>query len=308
LRLATLSTPYGLRVAAYEPDGLLDLQATHVLSLRATPATIDRTVERAAIELPADLMRFLDAGAPALATAREALAFGRGLSRGAPPWSAHATATLGPAVPRPGKLVILRGNYLKHRVEMAPRLGTSVERPDRPRYFMKPASAVIGHGESIVHPALSSDVQHEVELAVVIGRPCRRVVVEHALEYVAGYTILLDMTARDLSGKDDRNKSFDTFAPIGPCLATPDEVGDPHRLALSLRVNGAIRQQGSTSALEFRVEELIAFLSEAMTLLPGDVISTGTPEGVGPVKPGDVIEAEIERIGVLRCPVVAETA
>jgi 5-oxopent-3-ene-1,2,5-tricarboxylate decarboxylase/2-hydroxyhepta-2,4-diene-1,7-dioate isomerase len=302
-----MATPYGYRVGALEPDGFLDLQAAEVLRLvQADSLPLPMALARAEAALPADMMAFLAAGRAAEQAARAALEFGRSLGRGSPAWYAAEVTPLGPVVPRPQKIMVMRGNYIRHRAEMAPRLGISVERPERPRFFVKPATAIVGHGQSIAYPRLSQEVHHEVELAVVIGKQGRWIPQEQAYDFIAGYTVFLDMTARDLSGKDDRNKSFDTFAPIGPCLVPPSDLGDPHELSLSLRVNGQVRQQGTTRDLEYRIPELVSFLSEATTLMPGDVISTGTPEGVGPVQPGDVIEAEIEGIGVLRCPVVAE--
>jgi 5-oxopent-3-ene-1,2,5-tricarboxylate decarboxylase/2-hydroxyhepta-2,4-diene-1,7-dioate isomerase len=181
-----------------------------------------------------------------------------------------------------------------------------IEGADRPRYFSKAPTAVVGHRQPIIYPRLSRSVQHEVELAVVIGKPGRYIPIERVDEHIAGYTIFLDMTARDLSQKDDRWKSFDTFGPIGPCLVPPADVGDPHDLSLKLWVNGTLRQDGTTRDLDFKVPEILSFLSEVFTLLPGDVLSTGTPAGAATIEPGDVIEAEIQGIGRLRCPVVAE--
>jgi 2-keto-4-pentenoate hydratase/2-oxohepta-3-ene-1,7-dioic acid hydratase in catechol pathway len=285
----------------------LDLQAAAVLASDPSWSSVGDIIKEQSVLLPSDMNTFLALGEPAIAAATSALEFVRDLPRSIPPWYKHGEIKLGPVVPAPPRIFILRGNYIRHRQEMNPRFGTSVERPDRPRYFHKPPTTVIGHGGEIIYPRLSHEVHHEVELAVVIGRSGRWIPESIAYEHVAGYTILLDITARDLSGRDDRNKSFDSFAPIGPCLASTVEVPDPDNVGLTLRINGELRQKGSTADLEYRIPEIISFLSEAITLLPGDIISTGTPEGVGPIHPGDLIEAEAEGIGTLRCSVIAES-
>ena len=293
-------------MGALEADGAIDLQAAEVVRLRSVDGAEPGTAfTRAAQRLPSDMMAFLAAGPSAIAAARGALAFAASLERRAAPWYPLEGLDLGPVVPRPQKVFVMRGNYLRHRAEMAPRVDPN--RPDRPRYFVKPSTTITGHGRPIVYPRISNNVHHEIELAVVIGCGGRWISPDQVRAHLAGYTILLDMTARDLSGKDDRNKSIDTFAPIGPCLVPPDDLGEPDELTLTLRVNGEVRQHGSTRDLEFRIPEIVAFISEAVTLAPGDIISTGTPEGVGPVVPGDVIEAQIDGIGTLRCPVVAES-
>jgi acylpyruvate hydrolase len=305
MRLVSFQSPYGVRLGALEPGGVLDLQAAEVLRLRRSEGRpLSEAIRLAEAAVPHDMLAFLAAGRPAMEAARRTLAAAAALPDGAAPWYPSGTP-LAPVVPRPGKLIVLRGNYRRHRAEMAPRLGTKLERPDRPRYFLKAPTSVLGDGGEIVYPEVSHEVHHEVELAAVIGAPTRGVRAEDALAQVAGYTILLDITARDLSGRDDRNKSFDTFGPLGACIAPADEVPDPHSLAVSLRVNGEQRQQGTTADMEFQIHEIIAFLSEAMTLEPGDVIATGTPEGVGPIEVGDELHAEIEGVGSLRCRVAA---
>jgi 2-keto-4-pentenoate hydratase/2-oxohepta-3-ene-1,7-dioic acid hydratase in catechol pathway len=172
--------------------------------------------------------------------------------------------------------------------------------------FMKPPSALLAHGKPIVRPAGYERVDFEGELAVVIGRTARHVSVAEALDFVFGYTIVNDVTVRDIQKKDvqyTRAKGFDTFCPVGPWIATGL---DPRDLRLRTRVNGAVKQDSSTSDLIFSVAELVAFASRVMTLRPRDVISTGTPSGVGPIQPGDTVEIEIEGIGTLSNPVVAE--
>jgi 2-keto-4-pentenoate hydratase/2-oxohepta-3-ene-1,7-dioic acid hydratase in catechol pathway len=199
----------------------------------------------------------------------------------------------------PTKIVGVGLNYRAHALEMGKPL------PSEPLLFLKPPSAVIGSGAPIVRPRGYRRVDYEGELAVVIGRRARGVSAAAALDHVAGYTCALDITVRDLQERDvqyTRAKGFDTFCPLGPVLA---RGLDPSRLRLCTRLNGELRQDSSTEDMIFTVPELIAFISGVMTLVPGDVISTGTPPGVGPIVPGDWVEVEIEGIGVLRNPVVA---
>ena len=207
----------------------------------------------------------------------------------------------------PRRIIALGRNYAAHAAE------TGHEPPKEPVFFMKAASSVIGPEEEVIYPKDVGRIDHEVELAVVIGKGGKRIPRHRAMEHVAGYTILNDVTARDMQTRDMAashpwflSKSFDTFGPMGPCLALPDEIPDPHSLELKLTVNGEVRQESNTSNLIFKIPDLIASLSRYLTLEPGDVISTGTPEGISPIKPGDVMEATIEGIGTLRNPVVRE--
>ena len=170
--------------------------------------------------------------------------------------------------------------------------------------FLKPTTALVGPDDPIVVPPQSARVEHEAELAVVIKRRCRSAPAARAREYILGYTCLNDVTARDLQEKDRRGsraKAFDTFCPIGPCVATDI---DPNAVAIEAWVNGERRQSSSTRELIFPVEDIVARVSEVMTLMPGDVIATGTPPGVGPLLPGDHVEVRIEGIGGLRNTVV----
>ncbi|MFC4242619.1 fumarylacetoacetate hydrolase family protein [Gryllotalpicola reticulitermitis] len=207
-----------------------------------------------------------------------------------------------PVIPR-SKVVGVGKNYHDHVAEMKSVTGGDV--PAEPLLFLKPNTAVIGPNEPIVLPAISNRVEHEGELVVVIGKVAKNVPAEKALEYVFGYTIGNDVSARDLQVKDGqwaRAKGFDTFAPIGPVIETEFELADA---ALQVRVNGEIRQDGNVSDLIFGIPEIIAHASGAFTLLPGDVIMTGTPAGVGPIVDGDRVEVEIEGLGILRNPVKA---
>ncbi len=198
----------------------------------------------------------------------------------------------------PSKAVCIGLNYLDHAREMKDKL------PANPLLFLKPSSAVIGDGDDIEYPSLSENLHYEGELAVVIGKTARKVPLARALDYVWGYTCANDVTARDLQHQDGqwtRGKSFDTFMPIGPWLET--EI-DPGKLAIKSYLNGEIRQSSNTANLIFKVPELISFITEVMTLYPGDVILTGTPAGVGPMQIGDTITVEIEGIGTLTNKVV----
>jgi 2-keto-4-pentenoate hydratase/2-oxohepta-3-ene-1,7-dioic acid hydratase in catechol pathway len=200
---------------------------------------------------------------------------------------------------RPSKIIGIGQNYRAHAAEM----GKGI--PEEPLMFLKPPSAVIADGMPIERPAGYERVDYEGELGVVIGTRAHRVKREEALSYVSGFTIVNDVTVRDLQKKDGqwtRAKGFDTFCPIGPRVVPGL---DPATLRLTTRVNGVVVQDSPTSDLIFDVPTLIAFVTQHMTLEPGDIISTGTPSGVGNLNPGDVVEVEISGIGVLRNPVIA---
>jgi len=213
-------------------------------------------------------------------------------------------------VPRPGKLICIGLNYRDHAAE------SKMAVPTSPITFSKYVTSVQHPGAPILLPATSRQVDYEAELAVVIGRRAKHVVRERAYDCVLGYTNLNDVSARDFQFADkqwQRGKSCDTFAPMGPAIVTSDEIPDPNALRIRLRLNGQTMQDSTTAQLIFKVDELVAFLSETVTLEPGDVIATGTPPGVGfartpPVylKAGDVVEVEVEGLGVLSNPVEAE--
>ncbi|HEU4457002.1 MAG TPA: fumarylacetoacetate hydrolase family protein [Longimicrobium sp.] len=202
-------------------------------------------------------------------------------------------------LPRPSKVVCVGRNYLEHARE----LGNEV--PERPLLFFKPPSSVIGGGEPIVLPPESERVEHEGEIAVVIGRRARHVTADDAWSYVSAIAPLNDVTARDLQKTDGqwaRAKGFDTFCPLGAAVPL-ESVADRDALEVVCRVNGEERQRGSVSQMAFPIPELIAYISGIMTLEPGDVIATGTPAGVAPLKPGDVVEVEIPGVGKVSNPV-----
>jgi 2-keto-4-pentenoate hydratase/2-oxohepta-3-ene-1,7-dioic acid hydratase in catechol pathway len=203
----------------------------------------------------------------------------------------------------PTKIVALGLNYRDHAAEIGHPL------PEEPLLFIKPSTAVIGPDEDIVYPAMSRQVDYEAELAVVIGRTCRHIKAEDFRDYVLGYTCINDVTARDLQRKDGqftRSKGFDTFAPLGPWIETA--IPDPDNLTVEAYLNGERRQHGNTRNMVFGVAAQVSFISRIMTLQPGDVIATGTPFGIGPMQPGDVVEIRVEGIGRLQNRVVTERA
>ena len=207
---------------------------------------------------------------------------------------------LAPVIPR-SKIVGVGRNYAAHAAEH----GNEV--PTQPLLFLKPNTSVIGPDDPIVLPDWTEHVEHEAELAVVIGKVTKDVSPEHALQYVFGYTVANDVTARDIQRSDaqwTRAKGFDTSCPLGPWLVPGLDVDD---LAVTARVNGQARQDGRTSQMVFDVAYLVSYVSEVFTLLPGDVILTGTPAGVGRLEHRDVVEVEVEEIGVLRNPVLRRT-
>lgn len=207
---------------------------------------------------------------------------------------------------RAGKVLGVVGNYAKHRAEM----GHAPEAPPEPAFFLKPSTALLPGGGELVLPPGVGRVEHEVELAVVIGRTARRVAPKDAMRHVLGYGVILDVTARELQARAkkeglpwDEAKGFDTFAPISRIVRRA-AVPDPQDVELKLTINGQVRQHGNTKAMLMPVPDLVARFSRSMTLERGDVIATGTPEGVGPLAPGDVVEAEASRVGRLVCRVV----
>lgn len=199
----------------------------------------------------------------------------------------------------PSKLVCVGLNYRDHAVEQGKPL------PPEPLLFIKPSTSVIGHGAPIRVPEWAGRVDHEAELGLVIGKPTFKVRANKAAEHILGLTCVNDVTARDLQKKDGqytRAKGFDSFAPVGPCIA----IGlDGRDLKVAGFVNGDTRQESRTRELIFTIPELVEFISSVMTLLPGDIISTGTPAGIGPIRPGDSVTVHVEGVGALTNPVVA---
>jgi 2-keto-4-pentenoate hydratase/2-oxohepta-3-ene-1,7-dioic acid hydratase in catechol pathway len=228
---------------------------------------------------------------------------------------ALAGADLGPVIPQPPTLLLLAGNYQSHLTEGG---GARVDKAKiTPRFFIKPRTSVIGTGEAIEIPSISQKIDYELEIAAVIGKRGKAIPLAEAEEYVAGYAVFNDISARELTiaaGRDERpmdgffdwlnGKWCDTFAALGPFLVTRDEIGDPKALEMSLKVNGELRQHSAAGEMIFDVPESIAFISQFITLEPGDLICMGTPGGVGVttqtfLQPGDLVEAEIEKLGRL---------
>ncbi len=219
----------------------------------------------------------------------------------------------------PSKIIALGINYRSHisdsySIKMG---GYAPDVPEEPVLFAKTPNVLIGPGEPIVVPSFVLDygfedlrTDYEAELAVIIGRKCRKAAAEDALDYVFGYTCMNDVSQRNIQIADRtgwfRGKSLDTFGPIGPRIVSPQDLGDPQDLAIQCRLNGKTVQESNTSMMIFSVARTIAFVSKNFTLMPGDIIATGTPKGVGRIQHGDVVEVEIEKIGVLRNPVIEE--
>ena len=206
-----------------------------------------------------------------------------------------------------GKILCLGRNYAAHAREM------NAETPESPVVFLKPPSSIIGDGGTVMIPSISNDLHHEVEMVVVIGKEGKNVPIHLSYDHVTGYAVGLDMTLRDVQLEAKKKglpwsvaKGFDTAAPVST-IVKRESVKDPHNLSISLRVNGTLRQQANTGDMIFRIDYLVSFLSSLFTLEPGDLIFTGTPEGVGRVVPGDVLEAELESVGRLRVGVKQTT-
>ena len=283
MRLLTVATDRGPRACGLWEDRYIDLNAADEL-------------------LPATVRELLAMGKDGLDRAREAMPKGR--VRYAP-----ESSTLLAPVPDPRKIICLGLNYRDHAAE------SNMAVPEEPVLFSKYPTTLIGHGAPILLPSVSDQVDFEAELVVVIGTSGRDLARGDAMNHVAGYAVGHDVSARDWQlnkpGKQwMAGKSFDTFAPVGPALVTADEVADPHDLGIVLRLNGQTMQNSRTDQLIFRIDEVVAYLSQVFTLEPGDLIFTGTPPGVGmarkpPVwlQPGDVVEVEIEGLGTLRNPV-----
>jgi 2-keto-4-pentenoate hydratase/2-oxohepta-3-ene-1,7-dioic acid hydratase in catechol pathway len=262
-------------------------------------------------EGPAEVLPWLDLDGPWLPRAL-AVVSSIGCEPTHPAVGGLSAAHLLAPVPRPGKVVCIGRNYREHAAE------SGSEVPKSPIVFSKFGTTIVGPGDAVVLPPGSAKVDYEAELAVVIGRRARRVTVDRALDHVLGYANFNDVSARDFQfadGQWQRGKSCDTFGPFGPSIVTRDEIEDPHRLGIRMRLNGQTMQDSTTAELVFGVPQLVAFISQTITLEPGDVIATGTPPGVGfarkpPVflQPGDVMEVEIDGLGVLRNPVAAVEA
>ena len=304
MKLVTYHRTDGYRLGAILDHQVVDLQDAWRASERATPTGNGVKID----DFPSSMLDFLQRGSQVWRAAQAIVAWVASESAPRSVLYPLKDTRLAPLVPDPSKIVCVGLNYMDHCLEQ------NVEVPERPMLFAKFPSALIGPGELITWPAeLSSQVDYEAELAVVIGRTARNVPAQQAFDYIAGYTIANDISARDVQFADVqwvRGKSFDTFCPLGPYLLTRDEVGDPHNLAIRCWLNGELMQDSNTNQLIFKIPQLLEFITSTSTLYPGDIICTGTPNGVGffralPVflQPGDVIEVEIEGLGRLRNPI-----
>ncbi len=317
MKLVTYEVGKQGRVGIVQGEEVVDVAAvaSYVSRGRITSPKVRRAAEvvRKAGPPPEDMIDFLARGekyVKAMGTLASLLAETLVGKKGANPFTTRlAKACLRAPIPRPGKITCLGLNYADHAREQG------IEPPDRPIYFLKSINTICGPGDPIVIPPNSTQVDYEAELAVVLGKRGKNIPEEKAYEYVAGYMALHDVSARDMQFGDKqwfRGKSCDTFAPTGPWLVTRDEVPDPHSLRISLTLNGQTMQDSNTSNLIFKIPYLVSYLSQSLTWEVGDIISTGTPPGVGvfrkpPVflKPGDTTSITIEKIGTLTNPVVS---
>ncbi|MEW6641230.1 MAG: fumarylacetoacetate hydrolase family protein [Pseudomonadota bacterium] len=276
---------------------------------------VEAVSAKAGLLLPSSMLTFIDLGPSGLETLEEILESHDGRFPAGTALPLVNVKLLAP-IPRPRKNIFGIGlNYVEHVAESARTLDTSKDLPKQPVIFSKPPTAVIGPNEAIEHnKKITQQLDWEVELAVIMGRTARRVSEAEALNYVFGYSVMIDVSARDnrRAGQWIYSKGQDTYAPFGPCIVTADEIPDPHTLDLWLTVNGETKQKSNTRHMLFKVPLLISDISAAMTLEPGDIIATGTPDGVGAGRtpqewlwPGDVVEAGVDGIGRIRHPVVA---
>lgn len=276
---------------------------------------VEKIGRKNGIEFPSNMLEFIELGTPAVDNLRHVLDEHRVLWPVGAAMAVSDVKLLAP-IPRPRKNIWGIGlNYVEHVEESSRTLDTSKDLPKQPVIFSKPPTSVIGPGEAVQHDrAITQQLDWEVELAVIIGRTARKITEADALDHVFGYSIMIDISARDnrRAGQWIYSKGQDTYAPFGPCIVTADELPDPHVLDLWLTVNGVEKQRSNTRHMLFKIPTLIADIAAAMTLEPGDIIATGTPEGVGAGRspqewlwPGDVIVAGVEAIGELRHPVVA---
>jgi acylpyruvate hydrolase len=314
MQLITFGYRGAQRVGLLAQERVIDVNRAYaaLLAQRGDP----RAVPLADALVPADMIGILEAGERALAAIREAEGYVReglasgeqaeGLRRDGVVFT-HSEVALKAPIPRPGKLILLGLNYRDHAEETGQKI------PEVPTLFAKYSNSVIGPGATILIPRATEQIDYEAEFAFVIGRSGHHIPRERALDYVAGYTIINDVSARDyqfVTSQWTVGKTFDTHCPMGPALVLKDEIPDPHTLDLSLSIAGEVLQRSNTRQLIFKIPDTVEYLSQVMTLDPGDVISTGTPAGVGftrkpPrwLRPGETVRVEIAGLGVLENPV-----
>ena len=317
MKLVTYEFWGSVRSGVIVGDWVVDLERGYERVLQGRQASgADR---QAAGLLPPTLKGVLEGGAKSLGAAKDVVIEARlAFDQGENSWQAAGAATplahvrLWPPIPNPDKIICMGLNYRAHAEEG----GEAV--PDAPELFAKFANALIGQDWPIQLPRISNEVDYEAELAVVVGSRARDVSVDEALDYVAGYTIFHDVSARDVQLRTSQwlaGKGMDTFAPMGPWIVTTDEIADPQILQIKLELGGQVLQNANTSTMVRTVREAVSFISQVMTLEPGDVISTGTPDGVGfarkpPIylRGGDVVKITIDGIGTLSNPVIGPPA
>ena len=311
MRLVTFEFQGRTRLGALQDGRVVDLNRGYAVLL-ATGGVVDFQGQ-ADRDLPANMLGFLEAWNVSLPKAKDVLAFARDVQRDGPVaqaiWHPSQAVRLRAPILNPRKIICLGLNYRDHAKE------TKQEIPPEPALFSKYATAIIGPDDPILLPSVSREVDYEAELAFIVARRGRHISKSQALDYVAGYTVFHDVSARDYQirkpgGQWMLGKTFDTFAPMGPALVTQEDLPDPHVLDIRMMVNGETLQSSNTRNLVFTVQDIVAYCSHVFTLEPGDVIATGTPGGVGfarkpPrfLKEGDVAVAEVQGIGALRNPV-----
>jgi acylpyruvate hydrolase len=315
MRLVTYQHEGQSRAGAQLNEWVVDLNRAYHAAMRHAGNEDEEVV--ADVRVPTNMIGLLKGGGTSLRAAQQAIAFVRSqlevndktLNQQGIVYALDRVSLL-PPVLRPDKVICLGLNYRAHAAEA----GLAV--PDYPVLFHKVSGSLIGHLRPIVVPRISSQIDYEGELAIIIGKRGKYIAEDEALSYVAGYTVANDVSARDLQFRTSQwttGKMLDTFGPLGPALVTRDEVPDPHALAIKTTLNGQVMQDGNTAQMIFRIPYIVSYISEIATLEPGDVIMTGTPPGIGNtrtpqvfMKPGDTITVEIERLGVLSNPLVGE--
>jgi acylpyruvate hydrolase len=314
MKLVTFAHRGVQRVGLLEGEGVIDVNRAYA-ALLAQRAGV-RAGAMADAVVPAEMIGILEAGESALASIREAAGYVReGLGAGGQAEGLRrdgvvftlSEVTLKAPIPRPGKLILLGLNYRDHAEETGQKI------PEVPTLFAKYSNSVVGPGAAILIPRVTEQVDYEAEFAFVIGRRGHSIPAERALDFVAGYTIVNDVSARDYQFVTSQwmvGKTFDTHCPMGPALVLKDEIPDPHDLDICLSIDGEVLQKSNTKQLIFKIPETVEYLSQVMTLEPGDVISTGTPAGVGftrkpPrwLRPGETVRVDIAGLGVLENPV-----
>jgi len=302
------------RLGCLTGDQVIDLNSAYEAMLTAN--RVLRARARADLMIPSETIAFLEGGDESMQAARETVDWigaadnSRLTVRNMPVVLPQTQVKLLAPVLKPSKIICVAHNYHDFLEELG------MKPHPEPRIFAKFANAVASYEDPIPRPAMTQALGYEAELAFVIGKACKHVAEAEAYDYIAGYMGLNDVSASDLTKRDGQNlrgKSFDAFAPMGPYLLTTDELPDPHNLDVELRVNGRVLQKSNTNQLVYNVPQLVAFCSQVFSLEPGDIVATGTPGGLAKdrnpttyMNPGDIMETEIEKLGVLRNPITAE--